>query len=91
MGQSYELVNDRLAELEVMKVKAEEIVAQGQCFSLKDLAVNGRDLIAAGIAPGPELGQILNILLEQVLNGTVSNEREVLLKVVGRIGNCDFH
>ena len=56
MGQSYELVKDRLAELEEMKTKAAEIVAQGQCFSLKDLAVNGRDVIAAGVAPGPRWG-----------------------------------
>ena len=66
-----------------MKSKAEEIIAQGQCVSLKDLAVNGRDVIAAGIAPGPEVGWVLDRLLEQVLNGEVSNEREVLLKVVG--------
>ena len=60
MGQSYELVKDRLAELEKMKSKAKEIIAQGQCFCLKDLSVNGQDVIAAGIAPGPEVGQVLN-------------------------------
>ena len=80
MGQSYELVKNRLAELEEMKAKAEEIVALGKCFSLKDLAVNGRDVIAAGIAPGPEVGQVLNGFLQQVLNGEVPNDREVLLK-----------
>lgn len=79
MGQSYELVKNRLAELEEMKAKSEEIVAQGECFSLKDLAVNGRDVIAAGIAPGSEVGRVLNRLLEQVLNGEVPNEREALL------------
>ena len=80
MGQSYELVKNRLVELEEMKAKAEEIVALGKCFSLKDLAVNGRDVIAAGIAPGPEVGQVLNGFLQQVLNGEVPNDREVLLK-----------
>ncbi|USF28042.1 CCA-adding enzyme [Firmicutes bacterium ASF500] len=80
MGQSYELVKDRLTQLEEMKAKAEEIIAQGQCFSLKDLAVSGRDVIAAGIAPGPEVGRVLNGLLEQVLNGEVPNEREELLR-----------
>ena len=82
MGQSYELVKDRLTELEEMKAKAEEIVAQGQCFSLKDLAVNGRDVIAAGIVPGPEVGRMLNGLLEQVLNGSVPNSRETLLPLI---------
>lgn len=82
MGQAHELVKDRLAELEKMKTEAEEIVAQRQCFSLKDLAVNGRDVIAAGIAPGPEVGRVLNGLLEQVLSGDTLNRREVLLKQI---------
>ena len=82
MGQSYELVQDRLAKLEEMKAKAEEIVTQGQCFSLKDLNVNGQDVIAAGIAPGPEVGRVLNRLLEQVLNGEIPNERKVLLNLI---------
>ena len=82
MGQSYELVKDRLAELEEMRAKAEEIVAQGQCFSLKDLAVNGRDVIAAGIAPGPEVGRVLNGLLERVTSGEITNERETLLRLL---------
>ncbi len=80
MGQAYEKVKDRIAELDRMKAVAEEIVAQGQCFTLKDLAVNGRDVIAAGVAPGPEVGRVLNGLLAQVLNGELPNEREVLLK-----------
>lgn len=82
MGQAYDLVKDRLAELEEMKAKAEEIVAQGQCFSLKDLAVNGRDVIATGVAPGPEVGRILNELLEQVINEEFPNERKILLKLL---------
>lgn len=83
MGQAYELVKDRLAQLEQMREKAEEIVAQGQCFSLKNLAVNGRDVISAGVAPGPEVGRILNELLEQVVSGQAANERETLLKLIG--------
>ena len=82
MGQAYELVKDRLAELEKMKAKAEEIIAQDQCFTLKDLAVNGRDVIAAGITPGPEVGQMLNGLLESVVNGDIQNERDKLLQLL---------
>lgn len=84
MGQSYELVKDRLAELEEMKAKAEEIVAQGQCFSLKDLAINGRDVIAAGVAPGPEVGRTLDGLLDQVISGEVPNEQKALLNLICR-------
>ena len=67
-----------------MKAKAEEIVAQGQCFSLKDLAVNGRDVIAAGVTPGPEVGRVLDGLLEQVISGEVPNEQKALLNLICR-------
>jgi len=82
MGQAHEKVQDRLTELDTLRAKANEIVAQGQCFTLKDMAVNGRDVIAAGTVPGPEVGRVLNKLLEKVLNGELPNEREVLLKLL---------
>ena len=82
MGQNFKLVKDRLAELEEMKAKAEEIIAQGRCFSLKDLAVNGRDVIAAGVAPGPEVGKVLNELLERVLSGEAANEQDILRELI---------
>ena len=82
MGQDYELVKDRFVELEEMKAKAEEIVAQGQCLSLKDLSVNGKDVIAVGVVPGPEVGRVLNKLLEQVMNGDAANQRQELLKLL---------
>ncbi len=80
MGQAPEKVRDRLAELDKIRAKAEQILAEGQCLTLKDLAVDGRDVIAAGIKPGPEVGQVLEGLLEQVLSGEVPNEQEILLK-----------
>ena len=46
---------------------------------LEDLAVNGRDVLAAGTAPGPEVGRVLDGLLEAVRNGDLPNEREALL------------
>lgn len=82
MGQSYELVKDCLAELEEMKEKAEKILEERQCITLKELAVDGRDVIAAGIEPGPEVGRVLNELLEQVVNGEFPNDRETLLRLL---------
>jgi len=82
MGQAYEKVKDRLTELERLRKAAEDIISQGQCFSLKDLAVNGQDVIASGTAPGPEVGRVLNTLLEKVLSGELPNERETLLKLL---------
>ena len=82
MGQAHELVKSRLSELEEMKAEAEEIIAQGQCSSLKNLAVNGRDVIAAGVAPGPEVGWVLNRLLKWVVNGEFPNDRDTLLQLL---------
>lgn len=80
MGQAPEKVRDRLAELDGIRAKAERILAERQCLTRKDLAVNGRDVIAAGIEPGPEVGRVLTGLLEGVLSGELINRRDVLLK-----------
>lgn len=82
MGQDSEKVKDRLAELDEIKAKAEQMLAERQCLTLKDLAVDGRDVIAAGVEPGPEVGRVLERLLERVLNEEVSNKREALLKII---------
>jgi len=58
---------------------AAKIIADEECFSLKNLALNGRDLISAGFAPGPEMGRILSALLEAVLEEDLPNQKEKLL------------
>lgn len=58
----------------------EEIKAENACFSLRNLAVNGKDLQSIGIRPGKELGAILESLLEQVIDEKLPNERERLLE-----------
>lgn len=58
-----------------------EIIEQGQCFSLKDLAVGGNDLIAAGLEPGPDMGRILGMLLDAVIDGKCENKREPLIEL----------
>ena len=52
---------------------------QEGALTLKTLAVSGKDLMALGMAPGPELGKTLNGLLEKVLSGEVPNEKTALL------------
>lgn len=56
-----------------------EIIRDGEAVSIKDLAVTGNDLIANGIKPGPELGEILSQMLEIVLDNPEANNKEVLL------------
>ena len=55
------------------------MVAENVCCRVSQLAVNGRDLMAAGIQPGPGLRRVLEALLEQVLTGQTPNEKNALL------------
>ena len=62
----------------------EEIIRDGDCVSLKELAVKGRDLLEAGVERGPMVGEILNHLFDLVLLHPEKNDRELLLKEVRR-------
>ena len=58
----------------------DKILEENQCFSLKDMAAGGNDLIAIGITDGRQIGQILKSLLDDVIDGRIANEKEALLK-----------
>lgn len=79
LSQSTFQREEKLANLDTWQKLYQEIVASGQCVSLKTLEITGSDLIAAGRKPGKELGQILQWLLEQVLENPECNQREWLL------------
>jgi len=57
----------------------EEIEAENACLTMQDLAVNGKDLITLGFAPGKELGDCLKSLLEQVVDERLPNDKTALL------------
>lgn len=61
---------------------AEEVLASEQCFKLKDLEVNGNDLMQIGIPQGREIGNTLNLLLDMVINGEIQNNKDELLSFV---------
>ena len=69
----------RTAACDRIGALARELLAQKAVFSLKNLAVNGSDLLELGFPRGPILGQTLNALLEAVLAGDLPNEKPVLL------------
>lgn len=79
LGQGHDQVPQRLAHIGQLKAIAQAIIAQGQCFSLRDLAVRGGDLLAAGVPAGPAVGRALQGLLDQVIAGTLPNEKAALL------------
>ena len=69
----------RVEDIDRSVAVMEDIIREGDCCSVSQLAVKGGDLIAAGIKPGPGMGGILGALLEDVIDGRLPNEREALL------------
>lgn len=59
----------------------EEILACDEAFCIKDLAVNGSDLMDLGVEQGPLIGKTLNRLLDEVIEENVRNERKALLNL----------
>ena len=62
-----------------LRAEAEQLTAENACCRVSQLAVNGRDLMAAGVRPGPGLRQVLNALLEAVITEQTPNEKDALL------------
>ena len=61
----------------------DEVLAEESAFTVRDLAIDGHDVMErAGIPPGPLVGDILNALLERVLEDPSLNERATLLQLV---------
>ena len=79
-AQNLELSSDRIKELSEIEALIDEVLQEDECFSLKDLAVNGKDLIGVGYKSGKELGNTLNKLLQLVIDGDCPNEKEKLLQ-----------
>ena len=79
-GQNPEVQKEKLAYMDRVKELYEEILADGDCLSLKQLAVSGDDLLADGMKKGPELGSVLQALLDEVLEDPARNRKEYLLE-----------
>ena len=57
-----------------------EVLEAEQCFALKDLQINGRDIMNLGIEQGKRVGEILNSLLDEVISGALENEHNALMQ-----------
>lgn len=79
LAQSDYLRKEKLNRLEKWKQLYDEVKEKQQCLTLKNLAVTGSDLIAVGMKPGKELGDMLQKLLMIVLDDPSCNTREKLL------------
>lgn len=70
---------DAVVIFDKMDEMIEELIEEDACFQLKDLALNGQDLLDLGFKPGPQIGETLNWLLDQVIDEAVPNNRDELL------------
>ena len=67
---------DRLSTIEHM---LDVLLKEQPVFRISDLAIGGGDLIALGMDPGPQMGTLLEDVLEQVMAGKLPNDRDALL------------
>jgi len=80
MAQSEYKRQERAEALAEIGTYYEKVLEQQQCFSLKDMAVTGKDLIQAGIPAGKQLGEVLQQLLEWVIEHPEDNKKDILLE-----------
>ena len=71
--------------IHAIRQQMQVLVQEQACLTVRDLCIDGHDLIALGFA-GPAIGQCLNALLEQVLEETIPNEKNTLLQAAKQIG-----
>lgn len=79
LAQNPSMQKEKLEALTKLEVLYQQILEEQNCLSLKDLAVSGTDLIEAGLKPGPQIGEALKKLLEQVIENPEYNTKEYLL------------
>ena len=79
-AQSMYQRKEKAADIDGVEKLYHEIMERNECVSLKMLAVTGKDLIAAGMKPGKEIGQMLEHFLDLVLEHPELNQKEELLK-----------
>ena len=71
---------ERLAQCAKVAIVLYNVLVQQQCFQIKDLAVNGHDILRLGVEPGPKVGEVLNHLLNKVIEEELENDHAILIE-----------
>lgn len=79
MAQSDFMRSEKLEEIRVIKGLYKDVIEAKECVSIKDLEINGKDLLQLGLK-GPQIGSALKEMLEEVLEDSNKNKREHLLE-----------
>ncbi|MBQ6843279.1 MAG: CCA tRNA nucleotidyltransferase [Agathobacter sp.] len=85
LGQSQHNFAEKMGYVDDLEKAYLEVIEKKHCVDKKDLSVNGKDLIAMGMKPGEEIGVVLDLLFEIVLNDPKLNEREKLLERANKL------
>ena len=89
-GHAPSVVSASLAAVDALEECLDTVIAEGACFSVRDLAVDGNDAMACGVPAGPPVGKALARLTEEVIEGRLPNERETLLEFLrGNAGTSE--
>lgn len=80
-AQSNYMREEKLEKVAYIEKIYQEVLNRRDAVTLKDLAISGSDLIAEGMSPGRQIGEILAVLLDKVLDDPSLNTREILLKL----------
>ncbi|MBR6559249.1 MAG: tRNA nucleotidyltransferase [Clostridia bacterium] len=75
-----DLCSDRPEKIREISLLTENIISLEPCLTIKDLKIDGNDLISLGLTPGKDIGTVLNEILSAVIDGDTENEKDLLIK-----------
>lgn len=81
-AQNPDKLEPKLKNLEQITKIFNEVINNNECYSLRDLEVNGSDIINMGIKKGKVVGEILDLLLKLVIKKPSLNDKETLLEII---------
>lgn len=85
LGQSMYKREEKLQYVEDYRLMFKQVLDKNQCVTKKDMKISGKDLIALGMKPGKEMGQILDGIYEQILENPELNEHEKLIELANNM------
>ena len=83
-GQNPQTIPPKLEYIDELEKMFHELTSDGNEFNIRSLKLTGSDLIDLGIGEGKEIGYYLNEMLEMVIEGKISNDRNALIAEVRR-------
>ncbi|MCR5545425.1 MAG: CCA tRNA nucleotidyltransferase [Lachnospiraceae bacterium] len=84
-GQSEYMREDKFSYIDTLETLYKEVCKEQEAVTVKELKINGKDLMDLGVEKGPKIGEILNHLLDMVIEEPSKNEKEVLIEEVRKV------